>query len=318
MAQPTGAAVAMSQSEFELLRNLFRERFGLYFTDDTAYLMERRLLPRMETLGMRSFFDYYRYLTNPALPAVEREREIDDIFERLATRETYFFRESYQLDALREHLFPRIHQAAQLRRGAHEKTLSLWSAGCASGEEAYSLAIQVLESGLFADWQVSIVGSDLSRVGLEAARRGVYGPSSFRDADRRLQSRYFHEQNGRWQIDDSVRRLCTFTRVNLAGSDWAAIGGPFDAIFCRNVLIYFERAYRAELVRNLSRKLSPGGYLFLGHSESLLDMKTPFVLDRLGGELVYRYWEGALVPAHLAEPDEPPPQHAHPARKRAG
>jgi len=285
-ALPTGATVAMDQCEFELLRDLIQERFGLYFTDDTAYLLERRLLPRLSTLGMRSFLDYHAYLTNPALPDVEREREFEDIFERLATRETYFLRESYQLDALREHLLPRIYEARRDRpRG---QSLSLWSAGCATGEEAYSLAIQVLESGLFGRWQVSIVGSDLSRAALEVARRGVYGPSSFRGIEPRLQSRYFHEENGRWQVDESVRRLCTFTRVNLAGSDWAAVGGPFDAIFCRNVLIYFERERRLELVQELARKLLPDGYLFLGHSESLIDMATPFVLDRLGGELVYR------------------------------
>jgi chemotaxis protein methyltransferase CheR len=288
MTQPTGAAVAMHQTEFELLRDLFRDRFGLYFTDDTAYLLERRLLPRLETLGMRSFLDYHAYLVNPALPEVERERELDDIFERLATRETYFFRENYQLDALREQLLPRLHQARSKTNRQRRPSLSLWSAGCASGEEVYSLAIQILESGLFADWEVNVVGSDLSRSALEMARRGAYGPSSFRDTDRRLLYRYFREENGRWHVDDEVRRLCTFTRVNLIGADWAAVGGPFDAIFCRNVLIYFDRAARQELVQRFVRRLLPDGYLFLGHSESLLDMTTPFTLDRLGGELVYR------------------------------
>jgi chemotaxis protein methyltransferase CheR len=310
--------VALQKVEFELLRDLIRDRFGLYFTDDTAYLMERRLLPRLETLGMRSFAEYHTYLLNPALPDVEREREFEDIFERLATRETYFFRESYQLDALREKLLPRLFESRRHLPRAHK--LALWSAGCASGEEAYSLAIQILESGLFADWEVSIVGSDLSRNGLEVARRGVYGPSSFRGVDKRLIDRYFHEQHGRYQIDDSVRRLCTFTRVNLAGSDWAAVGGPFDAIFCRNVLIYFERTRRLPLIEGLSRKLAHGGYLFLGHSESLLDMETPFSLDRLGGELVYKR-SGDAPSGTIGVPslsDDSSPHRALPARKRSG
>lgn len=310
--------MALQKVEFELLRDLIRDRFGLYFTDDTAYLMERRLLPRLEKLGMRSFAEYHTYLLNPALPDVERERELDDIFERLATRETYFLRESYQLDALREHLLPRLFESR--RHLPRARKLSLWSAGCASGEEAYSLAIQVLETGLFHDWDVSIVGSDLSRNGLEVARRGVYGPSSFRGVDKRLVARYFHEQHGRFQIDDRVRRLCTFTRVNLAGSDWAAVGGPFDAIFCRNVLIYFERSMRMALIEGLSRKLTAGGYLFLGHSESLLDMETPFLLDRLGGELVYRRGGDApsgtiRVPATAYDSS---PHRAPVARKRSG
>jgi chemotaxis protein methyltransferase CheR len=288
--QPSVAVVEMSQSEFQLLRDLIHQRFGLYYTDETAYLLERRLRPRLETLGMRDFLDYYAYLTNPALPDSERERELDDIFERLSTRETYFFREDYQFTALREQLLPRLHR--ERPRGTR---LTLWSAGCASGEEVYSLAIQVLESGLFADWDVSIVGSDLSRVALEVARRAVYGPSSFRGADQKLVSRYFREENGRWSVDDRVRRLCTFSRVNLTGQDWAAIGGPFDAIFCRNLIIYFDRPRRLSLINGLGRKLAASGYLFLGHSESLLDMNTPFVLDRLGGELVYRL--GARKPA---------------------
>lgn len=273
----------MHRAEFELLRDLIRERFGLYFTDDTAYLLERRLLPRVETLGMRSFLDYHTYLKNPALPEIEREREFDDIFERLATRETYFLRESYQLDALRQHVLPRLY-----RERPRDKVLSLWSAGCASGEEAYSLAIQILQSGLFSDWQINIVGSDLSRTALEVARRGIYGPSAFRGVDKRDITRYFREENGRFHIEDNIRRMVTFTRVNLARADWAAIGGPFDAIFCRNVLIYFERSCRLGLISGLARKLYSDGYLFLGHSESLLDMTTPFTLDRLGGELVYR------------------------------
>jgi len=310
--------VALQKVEFELLRDLIRDRFGLYFTDDTAYLMERRLMPRLETLGMRSFAEYHTYLLNPALPDVERDRELDDIFERLATRETYFFRESYQLDALRGELLPRLFESRRHLSRSHK--LSIWSAGCASGEEAYSLAIQVLESGLFTDWDVSIVGSDLSRNGLEVARRGVYGPSSFRGADKRLLGRYFHEQHGRYQIDDSVRRLCTFTRVNLAGSDWAAVGGPFDAIFCRNVLIYFERSMRLALIEGLSRKLVAGGYLFLGHSESLLDMETSFTLDKLGGELVYKRGGDApsgtiRVPALAYDSS---PHRAQPPRKRGG
>lgn len=273
----------MNQYEFQLLRDLIKERFGLYYTDDTAYLLERRLLPRLETLGLRGFLDYHAYLMNPALPDSERERELDDVFERLSTRETYFFREDYQLTALREKLLPRL--LHDRPRGAR---LALWSAGCASGEEVYSLAIQVLETGLFADWDVSIVGSDLSRTALDTARRGVYGPSSFRGADEALVKRWFREEKGRFTVDDRVRRLCSFTRVNLAGSEWTPVGGPFDAIFCRNLIIYFDRPRRQGLLAGLARKLTPDGYLFLGHSESLLDMSSPFTHTRLGGELVYR------------------------------
>jgi chemotaxis protein methyltransferase CheR len=233
---------------------------------------------------MRSFLEYHDYLVRPGLTQRDRDRELDELFDRLSTRETYFFRESYQLDVLREHLLPRIHEAA----APFGKSLSLWSAGCASGEEAYSLAICVLESGLFDDWQVSIVGSDLSQTALKTAQAGVYGPSSFRGVDERIVMRYFRQEQGRFHIDDSVKKLCSFYRTNLVSADFSAVGGPFHAIFCRNVLIYFTRPRRLRMLQGLAQKLVPGGRLFLGHSESLLDMTTPFVLDKLGGELVYR------------------------------
>lgn len=282
--QPTTSPIAMSEVEFQLLRDLIQARFGLRFDDDTAYLLERRLLPRIEGLHLRSFFDYHAFITNPALPEPERERELDEIFDRVATRETYFFRETYQLDAFREELLPQI-----VKKRPRGRRFSVWSAGCASGEEAYSLAVEIIVSGLLAEWDVSVVGSDLSQAALQTARQAIYGASSFRQTEPWRQQRFFKAlTNGRWQVDADVRKLCTFTRANLISTDWASVGGPFDAIFCRNVIMYFERPLRSALIQRLSAKLVPGGYLFLGHSESLLDQTSPLQITRLGTALVYR------------------------------
>lgn len=288
MTYPAATPIALGVSEFQKLRDLIQHRFGLYFTDDTAYLLERRLLPRVEALHMRSFLDYHDYLVNPALPDLERDRELDEIFERVATRETYFFRERYQLDALREELLPRLH-----RDKPRGERLRIWSAGCSTGEEVYSIAIQILETGLFDGWDVRVQGADLSHQALATARAATYGPSSFRQTDERWQRRYFTDLGGRWQLRPEVRRLCTFTRANLvrtgdSSPDWAAIDGDLDAIFCRNVLIYFPRPRRLGLIEDFAAKLAPDGYLFLGHSESLHDQKTPFVSAKLDGALVYR------------------------------
>lgn len=295
-ADGRGSPLSLRQPEFVLLRDLVAERFGLQYADELAYLLERRLLPRVEALGLRSFLDYHEYLVNSALPESERERELCEVFERLSTRETYFFRESYQLDALRGTLLPRL---AESRR--KQRTLRLLSAGCASGEEAYSLAITVCQSGLFdTDWDVQIVGCDQSRRALETARRAHYGRSSFRAVDDATLQLYFRQLTaGEYAVGDAVRQMCRmqFVQANLSlpSAEWGdasesrhALAGPFDAIFCRNLLIYFDRERRVPLLHGLAARLTPEGYLFLGHSESLHDLKTPFVLDRLQGELVYR------------------------------
>jgi chemotaxis protein methyltransferase CheR len=275
----------MTQSEFRLLCDFIQQHFGLRFPPENAYLLERRMQPRLAALGFSSFLDYHDFLRNPALPEAERELELDELFDRIATRETYFFRESYQLDVFRRELLPALHKARP--RG---RTLAVWSAGCASGEELYSLAMEVLgaqSSGVLSGWQVELVGSDYSLQALAAARRGVYGPSAFRQADPEQLGRYFHKVSGGWEISSEVRRLCRLVRINLMSQDLGPVGGPFDAIFCRNVLIYFDRGAREPFINRLAARLVPGGYLFLGHSESLSELVTPLRLVRLGGELVY-------------------------------
>lgn len=272
----------LSDAEFRLLRDFIKARFGLSFPSENAFLLERRLQPRLEALGLRSYNAYLAHLQSPELPEAERDRELDEIFDRVATRETYFFRESYQLNALRDELLPALHE-----RRPRGSRLALWSAGCASGEETYSLAMIVLETGLFTDWQVEVVGSDFSLQALATARRGVYGQSSFRQTEPSRLQRFFRTLTGRWEVNDEVRRLCRFTRSNLAAPDWGAVGGPFDAIFCRNVLIYFDRAARGPLITRLADKLVPGGLLFLGHAETLIDQVTPLHLTHLGSEIVY-------------------------------
>ena len=317
-AQGASRPLSLHPHEFVLLRDLVADRFGLQYADELAYLLERRLQPRVEALGLRSFLDYHDYLVNSALPEHERSRELREIFELLSTRETYFFRESYQLDALRGGLLP---QLAQTRR--HQKRLRVLSAGCASGEEAYSLAITLCQSRLFDSWDLQVVGCDLSQRALETARRGVYGRSSFRHVSDEVLAQCFQPQpDGRHVVRDEFRRQCRvhFVCANLAAaeSEWTGseedaqlLAGPFDAIFCRNVLIYFSRPRRPQLLAGLAQRLAPDGILFLGHSESLHELKTPFVLDRLAGELVYR----------LASPgstNEAASSEGFPARARQG
>lgn len=286
MPQPNPGLPTLSPDLFRRFCAFIEARFGLVYGAETAFLVERRLLQRMQSLGLSSFEEYFFYLVAPShtpLADFAEDSEEAELFELLSTRETYFFREKYQLDVFRDVLLPTLEQSRP-----RKNRLSVWSAGCASGEETYSIAIEMVESGLFAGWDAQIVGSDLSASALRIARHGVYGPSSFRETTPERQERFFRPLAGRWQVLESVRKLCSFVRLNLMSLDFSAVGGPFDAIFCRNVIIYFDRKKRAEFIERLCDGLAPGGYLFLGHAETLLDERTPLETTRLGREIVYR------------------------------
>jgi chemotaxis protein methyltransferase CheR len=264
---------------FRLLRQSIYEYSGLYFDDDATFLVHRRLLPRLEALSLQDFSDYYRYL-RAATPETRRT-ELEEIVERVTTNETYFFREGYQLAAFKDEILPALHAGGKRR-------LTIWSAGCSSGEEAYTIAILLIESGLFNDWDVRIFGSDISRRVLQTARKGAYGRPSFRTTEPRILRRYFREVDGRHQVRDEVRQLVSFGQINLFDEPMTAIVGEVDIIFCRNVLIYFNAESRRKVIDTLHRKLLKGGYLLLGHSESLINVTTAFELVHLKNDMVYR------------------------------
>jgi chemotaxis protein methyltransferase CheR len=278
---PAPGERTLTREVFRLLRDVIYEFSGLFFDDDATYLIQRRLLPRLDALSLQDFADYYRFLRS-ATPE-SRRAELDEIVERVTTNETYFFREGYQLAAFRDEILPQLYAARP--RG---KRLSVWSAGCSSGEEAYTIAILILESGLFADWEVRVFGSDISRRVLSIARKASYGRASFRTTEPRLLRRYFREVDGRHQVREDVRQLCSFGQINLVDEPMAALVGEVDIVFCRNVIIYFNHDSRRRVVEMLHRKLNRGGYLLLGHSESLMNVTTAFELVHLKNDMVYR------------------------------
>lgn len=269
----------MTLEEFRLLRDLIYDYCGIYFQEDNKFLVHRRLMPRLETLNLTSFLDYYRYLRYDA----NRKTELEEIVERITTNETYFFRELYQLEALRDEILPQIHT-----RNPRGKRLTLWSAGCATGEEVYTIAILILESGLFHDWDVRVFGNDISRRVLAVARKGAYGRSSFRTTDERYLRRYFREADGKFVVRDEVKTLTSFGQLNLLDENMLSIVGDVDVILCRNVLIYFDLNARKRVISSFLKKLQKGGYLLLGHSESLLNISTAFELVHLKRDMVYR------------------------------
>lgn len=268
----------LSDGGFRLLRDAVRERAGIHFADEAKYVVERRLRERLQELHVEDYEAYLRFLRTDA----KGEAELQLAIELLTTNETYFFREKYQLDAFANEVLPELHERFRQRR-----RLVLWSAGCSTGEEVYSLAMLVHETGLFRDWEVRIFGSDISRRVVQHARRAVYGDASFRALPEQYEQ-YFTGVRGKRQVVPSIRALCHFGHLNLLDRDRAAIVGAVDAIFCRNVLIYFDDEARSEVVQTFYERLVPGGYLFLGHSESLLRTTSDFELVHLSSDLVYR------------------------------
>jgi chemotaxis protein methyltransferase CheR len=269
---------ALLEATFRLLRELFRDRFGLWFHDDLRFLLELRLRPRLALLGLRDFDAYQRFLRlDPRGPA-----ELLDAAEALTTNETYFYREPEQLRALEREILPGL---AQERR--RERRLRLLSAGCATGEEPYTLAALLLGSGRFQDWSLDVHGVDLSHRCLARGRTGAYGEQAFRSVEGQSLRHWFHLQEGRWVVDDSLRRLVHFAAANLYDGEGLP-PAPFDVILCRNVLLYFEPAARRRVLRHLHARLAEGGWLLLGHAESLLQLSADFELVRLDREVVFR------------------------------
>ncbi|MFN7696727.1 MAG: CheR family methyltransferase [Deltaproteobacteria bacterium] len=274
----------MRPDEFRLLRELVNQRSGMLFEDASLYIFERRLRERVKALQMDDFSSYYQYLRFHPRGAEETEEAIDS----LVTNETYFFREEYQLRAFGEEVLPRLHEVAARSR---RRRLVIWSAGCSTGEEVYTLAILVLRCPLFSGWDVRVFGNDISKRVLGIARRGVYPRHSFR-AMPPLYDEFFEPDasipGGGRRVIERVRSLCQFGQFNLLERDRAAILGRVDAIFCRNVLIYFDPASRRSVIEGFYERLQPGGYLMLGHSESLLNVSTAFELAHLPSDMVYR------------------------------
>lgn len=280
--------------EYRLLRDLVSERLGVWFGPESRSSLERRLRERLDVRGLTSFADYYHLLKYSPLAS----EEWDEAGDLLTTHETYFFREDYQLRAFQHELLPML--AAKPRR-----RVQVWSAGCSTGEEAYTIAMLILDSGLFnpaEGWELRVYGSDLSKKCIAAARRGIYGPASFRVTSQEIRKKWFLPLSvasseleeaspptaQQYGVAPAVRGLCHFAQMNLLDEERTHLVGRCDVIFCRNVVLYFDAAARRRVIEMFYDRLVPGGVLLLGHAESLLNVSTAFELLHLKEDLVYR------------------------------
>ena len=302
---PRAGELQLRPDEYRLLRDLVSERLGVWFGPESKASLERRLRERLAVRGLSSFSDYYQLLKYGALGREDNE-EWDEAGDLLTTHETYFFREDYQLRAFQNEILPMLAKK-------NPRRIHVWSAGCSTGEEAYTIAMLILESGLFdSGWDVRVYGSDLSKKCIAAARRGVYGPASFRTTPEEMKDKWFAplsldatRATGNaadapatplYGVLPGARALCHFAQMNLLDEERTHLVGRCDVIFCRNVVLYFDAAARRRVIEMFYERLLPGGVLLLGHAESLLNVSTAFELLHLKEDLVYRKPVAASAP----------------------
>ncbi|AKT42403.1 CheR family methyltransferase [Chondromyces crocatus] len=293
---PKNEEIRLSPEEFRLLREFFNQHCGLQFGPESRLSMERRLRERLAVLGHRSFAEYHQFLRHHP----RGRAELDEALDVVTVNETYFFREDYQLRALKSEIVPML-----IKAGGARNRLSIWSAGCSTGEEVYSIAMVAHDAGLTASREVRVFGSDISRRCIAVARRGVYGSSSFRAIPPEMRRRYFYDRPDGVHVADEIRAMCQFGRLNLLDGSSARVVSGVDIIFCRNVLIYFDEASRIKVINSFHERLLPGGFLLLGHSESLLNVPTKFELVHLREDLVYRK---PAAPVRLGVTEPPAPE----------
>jgi chemotaxis protein methyltransferase CheR len=264
---------------FRLLRDAIYKRSGMWFADSSKYLLQKRLSPRAKELNFDSFQKYFYFLQYDP----RSDQEYDQIYDLVTTNETYFFREPAQLTAFVEEIIPDLLSRKPVKK------IRIWSAGCSSGEEPYSIAMLLSEAGWYEHAAFEIFASDINQQVLARARKGQYRENAFRATDPVVRDRYFsREADASWRIRDEIRNRVQFGRLNLYDEARVSLLGHLDLVFCRNVIIYFDDASKRVVVSNFYNRLIEGGYLLLGHSESLISLSTQFKLRHLKHDMVYQ------------------------------
>jgi chemotaxis protein methyltransferase CheR len=255
------------------IRDLVYGVAGIFQPDSKLRLLESRCSKRMQALCMTTLQDYYRCLTLKPT----HEPELVALLNEITVGETCFFRNQPQLDALRKIVLPRIVEARARMPLRH---LRIWSAGCSTGEEPYTLSMMLLEeiNGPLQGWTFEILATDLNERSLAHAEQGFYGEYSTRNLPPYFRQKYFVSGGDKWQIDAELKRPVKFTRVNFLDDSCMVLMKDLDLILCCNVLIYFRGAAKRRVLQHFYNNLLPHGYLFLGHSESLYGVNDDFRL----------------------------------------
>ena len=275
------ATINMNETQFGKLRKIIYERSGIHFQDTKKYVLESRLTRRLEELKFETYDQYLMYLT----AGPYQNEEFQEMFNRITINETSFFRNEPQLQTFEERVLPELLEARKAT-----KTLRIWSAACSSGEEPYTLAIQIYRSlGVrLSDWRIEILGTDISEKVLNIARSGRYHHYAVRTAPPAITSRYFKQDGTHYQLSEDIMSMVHFEKLNLKDVFAARRFGTFDLIMCRNVMIYFDDDMKTNVIKMFHTQLADDGTLYIGHSESLRNLDTGFTQLDLPSAFAYR------------------------------
>lgn len=273
MSQSRSAAI--HESNYRFLQQHVYSNAGIVLEEDKHYLFESRLNPIVRQHNLDSINDLCSLLIATRGGDLSRQ-----VVEAMTTNETYFFRDTPHFDAIRATLLPRLKTDRRATR-----TLRFWSAAASTGQEAYTLAMVLLEEGL-ADWNLQIIGTDLNSKVLERARQGRYSEiETNRGMPASLLTKYFHRSGSDWQLHERVRRMVQFEVTDLRQS--MRHRGPYDLVLCRNVLIYFDNTTKMRILEQIHGTLSRGGWLLLGGAETALGTEAWFTTISIGATTIY-------------------------------
>ena len=274
------SAISISEEDFRKFREFFYRKTGIQFDDSKRYFVDKRLLDRIAATGSDTFRSYFTMLRFQA-----SGEELQALTNAMTVNETYFFREEYQFKCLVNSILPDL-----VRQRDRKKPLRIWSIPSSSGEEPYSIALYLLEYWPdLANWDVELVSSDIDTEILRRARLGKYSPRSVQNLPQVLLNKHFTRlADGDYQISRDLREAVEFTRVNLSEvADTRAYRG-FDVVFCRNLLIYFDDLSRQKAAEVMYDALNPGGFVCLGHSESMSRITSLFRIRKFPEAIVYQ------------------------------
>ncbi len=273
----------ITDSEFVQLRDFIYENSGIYIADNRKYLLENRLSGRIKALNLKDYGEYYYYLRYDS----KRRDELARMYEVVTTNETSFYRNPPQLKVFQDKVLSEV-IAEQRKKG--QKRLHIWSAGCSTGEEPYTLAMIIHESlgSELSQWSVRITANDLSEAVLQSAREALYTDYALRTTPKDKIAKFFDKEGDRYRVKPEVRKLVQFGQINL--NDRAAVKRVerSQIVFCRNVIIYFDDDMKKRVISAFYDNLHPGGFLLIGHSESLHNISRAFKPEHHPGAIVYR------------------------------
>ena len=277
-----GKELKITDQEFTNLRDFIYAQCGIYIADNRKYLLENRLGNRLKKLTLKNFDEYYNFLRFDAGKGLELKK----LFEVITTNETSFYRNPPQLKVFQEQVLADVVKDCRTKG----KKLRIWSAGCSTGEGPYTISMiahELLKSEI-SQWDIKITANDLSERVLQSARNGVYNDYTLRTTPPEVAKRYFDMDNGTNRIKDSVKKLVQFGQINLKDRNQLRRVERSQIVFCRNVIIYFDDEMKKQVINAYYDNLLPGGYLIIGHSESLHNITRAFKPIHYPGAIIYK------------------------------